>query len=92
MQYQSLRQMYCQFHYQQSHCVPTIQFGHQHPYCTRSSMTVFTRPEQFRLTKCQRFFRGRGTLWWNFLPTTVRASAHQPFSRTFYSILYNNFF
>ena len=47
IQYQSLLQMYRQFHYQQSHCIPlnpAIQFGHQHPYCTRSSMTVFARP------------------------------------------------
>ena len=87
-----MHQMYHQFHYQQSHCVslnPAIQFGHQHPYCTRSSMTVFARPEQFRLTKCQKFFRGRGTLWWNLLPTTVRASAHQELFTVFFII---NFF
>ena len=59
---------------------------------TRSSMTVFARPERFHLTKCQRFFRGRGTFWWNLLPAAVRISAQQPFSRTFYSILYNKFF
>ena len=54
-------------------------------------MTVFVHPEWFRLTKCQRFFRGRGTLWWNLLPTAMHVSAWQPFLRTFYSTLYNNF-
>ena len=94
IQYQSLRQMYRQFHSQQSRCIsfnPSIQFGHHHLHHTRSSMTVFVCPEWFRLTKCQRFFHGRGTLWWNLLLTAVRVSAWQPFSRTFYSTLYNNF-
>ena len=94
IQYQSLHQMYRQFHSQQSHCIssnPPIQFGHHHLHHTRSSMTVFVLPEWFRLTKCQRFFRGRGTLWWNLLPAAMRVSAWQPFLRTFYSTLYNNF-
>ena len=65
IQYQSLCQMYPQFHSQQRRCIsfnPPIQFGHHHLHHTRSSMTVFVRPERFHLTKCQRFFRGRGTL------------------------------
>ena len=95
IEYQTLRQMYRQFHFKQSHCIslnPPIQFGHHHLHHTRSSTTVFAHPERFRLTKCQRFFRGRGTLWWNLLPAAVHVSARQPFSRTFYSTLYNNFF
>ena len=85
--------MYRQFYSQQSRISfnPPIQFGHHHLHHTRSSMIVFVRPEQFYLTKCQRFFCGRGTLWWNILPPAMRVSARQPFSRTFYSTLYNNF-
>ena len=74
IQYQSLRQMYHQFHSKQSHCIslnPPIQFGHHHLHHTRSSMTVFASPERFRLTKCQRFFCGRETFWWNLLPITA---------------------
>ena len=68
IQYHSLRQMYRQLYPQQSHCTPLdppIQFGHHHLHYTRSSTTVFARPERFHLTKCQKSFRGRGTLWWN---------------------------
>ena len=54
-------------------------------------MTVFVCPEWLRLTKLQ-IFRGRGTFWWNLLPTALRVSAQQPFPRTFYSTLYNILF
>ena len=94
IQYQSLHQMYRQFHSQQSRCIsfnPPIQFGHHQLHHTRSSVTAFVCPERFCLTKCQRFFRGRGTLWWNLLLTTMCVSAQQPFSRTFYSTVYNKF-
>ena len=59
IEYQTLRHMYRQFHFKQSHCMslnPPIQFGHQHSHHTRSSMTVFARPEIFHLTKRTRFF------------------------------------
>ena len=44
IQYQSLHQMYYQFHSQQSHCISLnlpIQFGHHYLHHTRSLMTVF---------------------------------------------------
>ena len=65
--YQSLHQMYRQFHSKQSHCIyfnPPIQFGHHRLHHTRSFMTVFAHPGWFRLTKCLSFFCGRGTFCW----------------------------
>ena len=54
IEYQTLCQMYQQFHFKHSHCIslnPPIQFGHHHSHHTRSSMTVFAHPERFHLTK-----------------------------------------
>ena len=86
IQYHSLCQMYCQFHSQHSQCIslnPPIQFGHGHSHHTRLSMTVFACPERYRLAKCPEILSWKARHFLVESVTAMRASARQPFSRTF---------
>ena len=80
-QYYSQHQMYHQFHSKYNHYISLCSIWSSSFTSYKIIDKCIVCPDQFHLTKSQRFFRGRGTGTFN-LPI-VHVSAQQPFSKTF---------
>jgi len=73
IQHQCLLKLYRHYHAETENTIllqPPIKFGRQSSYETKTA-PYFAVPCRFRLSFTQRFFRSKGTYWWNNVPTFV---------------------